>query len=149
LLREFNNEKILRFSGEEKRLNIPTANIFNCQQRITTNDMTANLTNQYNFTLIKVPLINPDGTCNLSSQYTDDRINELKLNNNTWTAQYQQESIAKVDMAFIGQMFDIDKLRESEGKPAPSASLLCGDNTNRQKSFSTTKSNILVMRRVT
>jgi hypothetical protein len=115
------NEKTQAYfsSNIMTRLNIPTANIFNCQQRITTNDMTAYLTSQYNFTLIKVPLLNPDGSCNLSSQYTDDRINELKQNNNTWTAQYQQEPIAKVDMAFIGQMFDIDKLRESEGKPAP------------------------------
>lgn len=60
------------------------------QQRLATNDISGYVLSTYlKFINIILPLINPNGTCNIP-YYTKDRIEELMLNKNVWLSQYQQ-----------------------------------------------------------
>lgn len=77
------------------RLNNPNTPIINIQQRLHLEDLTGILEKKYNFTTFKVPLINDDGTCNLPSQYTEERIKELKVNDYMFQSQYQQSPIKR------------------------------------------------------
>lgn len=73
------------------RLNNPDAPILNIQQRLHIDDMSGFLTREYSFKTFKAPLLDKEGNCNLSNQYTPERIQELQVNNYVFQAQYQQE----------------------------------------------------------
>ena len=75
------------------RLNNPDAPIINIQQRLHIDDMSGFLIREYNFETFKAPLLDENGNCNLSNQYTPERIKELQVNNYVFQAQYQQEPI--------------------------------------------------------
>lgn len=77
------------------RANNSNAPIVEIQQRLHVNDLTGYLLEKYDFAILKKPLINKDGICELSKQYTPQRIEELKKNNALWSSQYQQEPIAE------------------------------------------------------
>lgn len=77
------------------RANNSNAPIVEIQQRLHIEDLTGYLLKKYDFEILKKPLINKDGICELSKQYTPARIEELKKNNALWTSQYQQEPIAE------------------------------------------------------
>lgn len=73
------------------RLNNPTAPILNMQQRLHLDDMSGFLLDRYNFKHFVFPLLNEDGTCNLPTQYTPERIKELQIDHYAFSAQYQQQ----------------------------------------------------------
>ena len=88
-------EKVLRYYEETllSRLNSPETPIINVQQRLSLEDLTGMLEAKYNFDTLKVPLLDEKGNCNLPSQYTPERIKELKQNNYMFQAQYMQQPI--------------------------------------------------------
>lgn len=75
------------------RLNHADVPIINIQQRLHVEDLSATLQEKYNFYTIKKPLLDEKGICQIPSQYTKERIEELKKNNYAFTAQFQQEPI--------------------------------------------------------
>lgn len=75
------------------RLNNSNTPIVNLQQRLHLDDLSGFLTRTYNFKTFKFPLLDAQGNCNLPHQYTQSRIDELKIDNYTFSAQYQQEPI--------------------------------------------------------
>lgn len=75
------------------RANNSLAPIINIQQRLHIEDLTGFLIKQYNFNVLKKPLIESNGNINLPKQYTEKRIEELKKDNYVWLCQYQQEPI--------------------------------------------------------
>lgn len=77
------------------RLNTSNAPIINIMQRLHTEDLSALLEQVYNFKTVKAPLILEDGTCQIPSQYTPERIKELQIDQFSWMAQYQQTPIIK------------------------------------------------------
>ena len=75
------------------RANNSLAPILNIQQRLHVEDLSGFLIKQYNFNILKKPLIESNGSINLPKQYTEERIEELKKDNYVWLCQYQQEPI--------------------------------------------------------
>ena len=75
------------------RLNNPDTPILCVQQRLHIDDLSGFLIDKYNFAVFKVPLLDENGNCNFPSQYTEERIKELQINNYAFQAQYQQEPI--------------------------------------------------------
>lgn len=81
------------FSGTLlSRTNNSFVPIVNIQQRIHLEDLTGFLEENYKFKTCKYPLI-MDNKCLLPTQYTQERIEELKKDNFTFSSQYQQEPI--------------------------------------------------------
>lgn len=76
------------------RANSSAVPFINIQQRIHQEDLTGFLESEYNFKTCKYPLL-VKGKCLLPSQYTAERIHELKKDNFTFSSQYQQEPILK------------------------------------------------------
>lgn len=88
------NRVIRYFAGTLlSRLNNSNVPIINIQQRLHIEDLSGVLQSKYNFETLKKPLINEDGTCNLPSQYSPERIKELQVDNYVFQSQYQQEPI--------------------------------------------------------
>lgn len=75
------------------RLNNSETPIINTQQRLHLDDMSGFLIKKYGFEVFKFPLLDENGNCNLPKQYTEQRIDELKADAYTFSAQYQQEPI--------------------------------------------------------
>lgn len=75
------------------RANNSKAPIINVQQRLHLDDLTGFLQREYNYYTLSIPLVNEDGTCNAPSQYTKERIEELKKDNYLFLTQYQQTPI--------------------------------------------------------
>lgn len=92
---EVMREKVLRYYEETllSRLNNPNVPIVNIQQRLHLEDLSGLLIEKYNFKTIKRPLLDENGNCLIPTQYTEDRIKELQINNYVFSAQYQQEPI--------------------------------------------------------
>ena len=90
-------DKVLRYYEETllSRLNDSYIPILNVQQRLHIEDLSGHLIRKYSFYTLRKPLLNVDGSCNIPSQYTEARINELKFNDSMFQAQYQQEPIAE------------------------------------------------------
>lgn len=88
-------EKSYRYYDETllSRLNNPKGFILNVQQRLHIADITGYLTQKYHFDIINKPLLDENGVCQIPSQYTPERIAELKLNNYAFQAQYMQNPI--------------------------------------------------------
>lgn len=96
------NKVIQYFSGTLlSRLNNSNVPIINIQQRLHTQDLSAVLIEKYNFETLKRPLI-IDGECQLPKQYSKERIEEIKLDELTFLAQYQQEPTEWINDAFKG-----------------------------------------------
>lgn len=87
------------------RLNNPDTPIINVQQRLHLEDLTGFLLEKYNFEKLSLPLLNDDGSCNIPSQYTDERIAELKKSNYMFSAQYQQQPIIQGGDVIKGDWF--------------------------------------------
>lgn len=65
---------------------------FGCiAQRLHIDDTSGFLKDTYGFKVLSKPLLAPDGTCQLPSQYTPERLIELQKDNYAWQAQYMQE----------------------------------------------------------
>jgi predicted phage terminase large subunit-like protein len=74
------------------RLNDSEVPIINIQQRLHLEDLTGFLLTKYKFNLLKLPLV-VDGVCQLPSQYTPERLEELQKNEFMFLSQYQQTPI--------------------------------------------------------
>lgn len=87
--------KVERYFEETllSRLNNSNVPIVNIQQRLHVEDLSGILAEKYGFETLKRPLIDANGVCQLPSQYTPKRIEELKINNYMFVSQYQQEPI--------------------------------------------------------
>lgn len=85
-------EKSYKFYTETllSRLNNSNAFILNVQQRLHIADITGFLKERYNFKTIKRPLVDEQGICQIPSQYSPERIEELKKDNYMWQSQYMQ-----------------------------------------------------------
>lgn len=103
------NKVIQYFSGTLlSRLNNSSVPIINIQQRLHTQDLSAVLIDKYNFVTLKRPLI-LDGVCQLPKQYSPERIEEIKLDELTFLAQYQQEPTEWINDAFNGVQWATDE----------------------------------------
>lgn len=88
-------EKVFTYYSETllSRLNHSGVAIVNIQQRLHLEDLTGCLLKCYDsFRVVKQPLIK-DNACQLPSQYSEERIKELRKDNYTFQSQYQQEPI--------------------------------------------------------
>lgn len=94
---EVMREKVRKYYDETllSRLNDSNVPIFNIQQRLHLGDLSGYLLEQYKFDSIVKPLLEPDGTCNIASQYTPERIKEISFNDTMFQAQYQQSPVAE------------------------------------------------------
>lgn len=90
-------DKVLRYFEETllSRLNDSNVLIYNVQQRLHIEDLSGHLKRKYGFYTLAKPLIDIDGKCQIPSQYTPERIAELKTDESMFQAQYQQEPIAE------------------------------------------------------
>lgn len=90
-------DKCLRYYEETllSRLNDSNVLIFNVQQRLHIEDLSGHLIRKYNFYTLRKPLLDINGKCQIPSQYTVERINELQVDESAFQAQYQQEPIAE------------------------------------------------------
>lgn len=88
-------EKTVRYFEETllSRLNNPNTPIAIVMQRLHLEDLSGVLINKYGYEALKIPLLDDKGNCNIPSQYTPERIKELKKNNYMFSAQYMQEPI--------------------------------------------------------
>lgn len=103
------NKVIQYFSGTLlSRLNNSNVPIINIQQRLHTQDLSAVLIEKYNFVTLKRPLI-LNGVCQLPKQYSQERIEEIKLDELTFLAQYQQEPTEWINDAFKGVQWASDE----------------------------------------
>ena len=90
-------DKCLRYYEETllSRLNDSEIPIVNTQQRLHVEDLAGHLISKYGFQALRKPLLDIHGNCQLPSQYTKERIEELKFNDSMFQAQYQQEPTAE------------------------------------------------------
>lgn len=90
-------DKCLRYFEETllSRLNDSNVLILNVQQRLHIEDLSGHLIRRYKYPTLRKPLIDIEGKCQIPSQYTPGRIEELKFNESMFQAQYQQEPIAE------------------------------------------------------
>lgn len=90
-------DKVLRYFEETllSRLNDSNVLIFNVQQRLHIEDLSGHLKRKYGYYTLAKPLIDIDGKCQIPSQYTPERIQELKIDESAFQAQYQQEPTAE------------------------------------------------------
>lgn len=103
------NKVIEYYSGTLlSRLNNSNVPIINIQQRLHTQDLSAVLIEKYHFETLKRPLI-LDGVCQLPKQYSKERIEEIKLDELTFLAQYQQEPTEWINDAFKGVQWATDE----------------------------------------
>lgn len=95
------------------RLNESNTPIINIQQRLHLQDLSGFLIETYKFRTLKKPLI-VDGVCQIPSQYTKERIEELQKNEYMFSAQYQQAPI----MAG-GNLFKKETIKEISKEELP------------------------------
>lgn len=88
-------EKVLRYYEETllSRLNNSDVPIVNVQQRLHVEDLSGLLLKKYNFELLKKPLLDENGVCQIPTQYNEARIKEIQTNNYMFETQYQQNAI--------------------------------------------------------
>jgi len=100
--------KVIKYYEETllSRLNDSSGAIVNIQQRLHLEDISGFLTRIYNFKALKRALI-VDGVCQLPSQYTPKRLEELQKNAFMFAAQYQQEPVLEG-----GNLFKKETIRE-------------------------------------
>jgi len=86
------------------RLNDSEVAIVNIQQRLHLEDLTGFLLEKYKFNLLKLQLV-VDGICQLPSQYTAERLEELQKNEFMFLSQYQQTPIMSGGAIFKRECF--------------------------------------------
>lgn len=88
-------EKVLTYYSETllSRLNNSNVAIVNIQQRLHIEDLSGLLQARYQFETLAKPLIDENGVCQIPSQYTKQRLEELQIDNYVFSAQYQQQPI--------------------------------------------------------
>ena len=88
-------EKVLTYYSETllSRLNNSNVAIVNIQQRLHIEDLSGLLQARYQFETLAKPLIDENGICQIPSQYTKQRLEELQIDNYVFSAQYQQQPI--------------------------------------------------------
>jgi hypothetical protein len=86
------------------RLNDSNTPIINIQQRLHMEDLSGFLIDKYKFDLLKMPLL-LDGVCQLPSQYTAERLEELQKNEYMFLSQYQQTPILSSGALFKRDCF--------------------------------------------
>ena len=109
------------------RANNSEAPIVNIQQRLHLEDLSGYLLREYDFNLLKKPLIE-NGNCLLPNQYSDKRIKELQKENNRWLAQYQQEPIAEG-----GNIIKTEWIKDFEILPKLKSCYIVGDTALKTK----------------
>lgn len=95
------------------RLNDSNIPVVNIQQRLHLEDLSGFLEKTYNFKTLRRPLV-LDGICQLPSQYTPERIEELKKNEFMFVSQYQQQPVLEG-----GNLFKADTIREFRADQMP------------------------------
>lgn len=95
------------------RLNDSLVSIINIQQRLHLQDLSGLLKKIYKFVTLKCALV-INGVCQLPSQYTLERLQELQKNEYEWVSQYQQEPI----MAG-GNLFKVETIKEVKRENLP------------------------------
>lgn len=101
-------DKTLRYYEETllTRLNDSNVAIAIVQQRLHVEDLTGLVLKRYNnYEVLKKPLF-VDGVCQLPSQYSEERIKEIKVNEAMFLAQYMQEPIIDGGCLFKKHWFD-------------------------------------------
>lgn len=108
-------DKVRKYYEETllSRLNDSAIPIVNIQQRLHLEDLSGFLQKQYGFETLKRSLI-VDGVCQLPSQYTPKRLEEIQKNEFMFVAQYQQEPV----MAG-GNLFKKESIRELSRESMP------------------------------
>ena len=88
-------DRVIRYYEETllSRLNNPNTPIVNIQQRLHVADLSGVLEEKYKYDTLRKPLIDENGVCQIPSQYTKERLEELQQNNYVFLAQYQQQPI--------------------------------------------------------
>lgn len=88
-------EKVLTYYIETllSRLNNSNVAIINIQQRLHVEDLSGLLQIRYKFITLAKPLLDENGVCQIPSQYTKERLEELQADNYVFSAQYQQQPI--------------------------------------------------------
>lgn len=86
-------DKCLRYFEETllSRLNDSKTLILNIQQRLHIEDLSGHLKRKYGYPSLVKPLLDINGVCQLPSQYSPERIAELRTDETMFQAQYQQE----------------------------------------------------------
>lgn len=95
-------EKVHRYYEETllSRFN-SDAPIVNIQQRLHVDDLSGFLQKKYKYETLKKPLL-INGVCQIPTQYTKERIEEIKTNELMFLSQYQQEPTEWINDAFRG-----------------------------------------------
>lgn len=90
-------DKALRYFEETllSRLNDSNVLILNVQQRLHLEDLSGHLIRKYGYYTLRRPLLDINGVCQIPSQYTKERIEELQHDDSMFQAQYQQEPVAE------------------------------------------------------
>ncbi len=95
------------------RLNDSLVSIINIQQRLHLQDLSGLLKKIYKFVTLKCALI-VNGVCQLPSQYTPERLQELQKNEYEWVSQFQQEPIMEG-----GNLFKLATIKEITKEDMP------------------------------
>lgn len=117
-------DKCLRYFEETllSRLNDSNVLILNVQQRLHNEDLSGHLIRRYKYHTLRKPLLDHNGVCQIPSQYTPQRIEELKFNVSMFAAQYQQEPIAEKGLIikrYWWKYYNPNELKENGQKMWP------------------------------
>ena len=110
---EIMREKTHKYFSETllSRLNDSNAFILNVQQRLHTEDLTGFLSEVYGYKSLVKPLFD-DGVLQIPSQYSEERLVEIKKDDAVFSAQYQQEPVPET-----GMLIHTDKFKPYDVPP--------------------------------
>ena len=110
---EIMREKTHKYFSETllSRLNDSNAFILNVQQRLHTEDLTGFLSKVYGYKSLVKPLF-VDEVLQIPSQYSEERLVEIKKDDAVFSAQYQQEPVPE-----IGMLIHTDKFKPYDVPP--------------------------------
>lgn len=110
---EIMREKTHKYFSETllSRLNDSNAFILNVQQRLHTEDLTGFLSEVYGYKSLVKPLFD-DGVLQIPSQYSEERLVEIKKDDAVFSAQYQQEPVPET-----GMLIHTDKFKPYDVTP--------------------------------
>jgi len=93
------------------RLNNSSVPICVIQQRLHLQDISGKLLEKYNFEVLSKPLLDENGICQIPTQYDEERLREIRINEYMFQAQYQQKPITDGGSLFKEKWFDfIDEI---------------------------------------
>ena len=110
---EIMREKTHKYFSETllSRLNDSNSFILNVQQRLHTEDLTGFLSEVYGYKSLVKPLFD-DGVLQIPSQYSEERLVEIKKDDAVFSAQYQQEPVPET-----GMLIHTDKFKPYDVTP--------------------------------